>query len=389
MSDASRSRIIRCAAIVEEIYAGESDGSMQPIDAAVDGFFLFSTGDPITVELEQIDNTPLRGSFTKGKKTPSYRTYKWGGTVYANSHDSNINPATGGGDPYDSGEYPGLALRAADRSWGPLWRACGLGADYTVDNKVTFKPTSTVSAQRSCRIVTELDGIYFDLMGGRGTFVINGSAGQPLEIAYDIMGKPATGAAGAILDPTSNVGDLESVTWAAWDGGSSDNPLFQCANGTIIVAGGSTLGPADFVLKSFSFDRGASVEARRDANDCESVREYFIGDASPTLELVIDCQQDVANWIEASDAFNPWKNHRQSTLHGVSFSHGIVSGATAYQGLEANQRFDFNFPQAQLTNVQTGEGDAGIRTVTLSYELTHTTDDEEFSILWGGDTSVV
>ncbi len=382
----SRSRIVKCATTVERQYGGDVDG-MQNIDAEQDGFSLFAKGDPVTQEVAMVDNAPLRGAFTRGLRTPGLRSYKWAGKVYANRLTTDINtPAAS--DPYDFDEYTtDLLLRGQDRPWGPLWLSCGLKPNYSVENKVTFAPASNSVDQRSCRIVTELDGTFFDIQGARGSFTINGTAGQPLEISFDMQGKPAT-FAGEILDPVHTAAELEDVSnWSTWAGGSTDNPLFQCANGQIVTAT-DTLSAGDFVLKSFAFNRGVTVEARTDANDCESVREYGISDAAPTLELVIECSQDVNNWIASGDLLNPWKDWRTAGTHAVSFSHGRTVSEFGGLGSSANAQWDFNFPQCQLTNVVTGEGDGGIRTLTLSYDVINTTtDDGEFSIVWWGDTA--
>lgn len=383
---ASRARIIKCAAIVEREYGGDGTG-MEAIDAALDGFFLFEKGDPISMEVQTVDNQPLRGAFTRGKRTVSYRMYKWTGKVYFNKNTGNISDT--GLDPYDPNSYTALGERDEDRPWGPLWRACGLKPTYTAGpDKVVFKPTSDTTYQRSCRIVTELDGTFFDAMGCRGNFTINGTAGQPLEVNFEMMGKPATNA-GAVLDPVHTAAELEAVSnWSTWAGGSTDNPLFQCANGQIVVNGGSTLSSGDFVLKSFTFNKGNDIQARTDANDCESVREYAIADSAPTLELVIEMSQDVNNWIQANDLLNPWKDWRTMNTHAVSFSHarGSSVGNQAGAGTSENAQVDFSFPQCQLTNCTTSEGDGGIRNLTLTYDVIHQTqDDEEFSITWWGN----
>lgn len=381
----SRARIIKCAATVERQYGGDDSG-MQHINAAIDGFFLFEKGDPVSMEVQTVDNQPLRGAFTKGVRTVSYRMYKWSGKLFFNKNTSNI--AGTAGDPYDAAEYTSLtSKRPEDRPWGPLWRACGLNPTYTsgATDKVVFKPTSNAALQRSARIVTELDGTFFDIQGARGNFTISGTAGQPLEVNFEMSGKPGTNA-GAVLDPVHTAAELEDVSnWATWAGGSTTNPLFQCANGQIVVNGGSTLSAGDFVLKSFTFNKGNQVEPRTDANDCESVREYAIADSSPTLELVIEMSQDVNNWIAANDLLNPWKDWRTMNTHAVSFSHGRTSTESGGAGASANQQVDFSFPQCQITNCVTGEGDGGIRNVTITYDVIHqTTDDGEFEITWWG-----
>ena len=384
----SRSRILKCATTVERQYGGDDSG-MQHINAAIDGFCLFEKGDPVTMEVNMVDNQALRGAFTRGKRTASYRMYKWAGKVYFNKLSTGgIN--SGIIDPYDPNEYTSLVTtRTQDRSWGPLWRSCGLSADYTVPNKVTFTPESDATNHRSCRIVTELDGTFFDIQGARGNFTINATAGQPLEVNFEMMGKPAT-KTGLVLDPVHTAAELEDVSnWATWGGGSSDNPLFQCANGQIVVNGGSTLSAGDFVMKSATFNKGNTVEPRTDANDCESVREYSIADSAPTLELVIEMSQDVNNWIQAGDLLNPWSSWRTSNTHAVSFSH--ARGSTAPNqggksgGTSEDAQVDFLFPQCQLSNVQTSDGEAGVRNVTLTYDVIHqSTDDGEFTITWWG-----
>ncbi len=364
----SRSRLIACAAIVEREYGG-LESSMEPIEADRDGFCVFRVGDPVAMQIEMID---VRSLVPRGARTPGRRWYTWEGTVYSGRTYIDINSL---GDPYSADQYEtGLQRKYSDRPWGPLWLSCGLAADYSVPGRVIFTPESDLAAHRSCRIVTELDGTFFDMRGARGSFTINGTPGLPLEIAFSMLGIPGT-LASVPLDPVSAPERLENVThWAAWDGGSTDNQLFQCA-AAIIVSGDTVL--RNFTFKSFSFDRGIDIEARKDANSDQGVREYGVADAHPTLELVIECSQDVNNWIDDNDVLNPWADWRNSNTHAVAFSHGVRLGD--------NAEWYFHFPHCQLVSVALGESEVGARNLVLTYEVIHPTiEDGEFAIVWIG-----
>jgi len=306
--------------------------------ASVDGMFLYDNVDIISLDTQETAIDPLRSSYTKTPSTIGRQLLNFSGKTFCDQHES------------------GSSIR-----YDPLIRCCGLISNQpAVDTSITYKPRSTGFEESS--IYVDLNGIEYRLDPARGTFTMNGTAGSPVEITYDIQG----------VIPS---GPLNTASFGSFDAGPSVIETFKNATASITMTGTTRLINCanGLVLKSFSFVRGAEVGERTSACATNGLAGLDFVNFNPTLELVVEAQ-DLTDATTAKFG-NIYNDLATANVHNVSIQWG--SNASAIWKIDA--------PQAQLTNIGTPDGDAGNRNFVLSYRLTHTTDDTEFTITVDND----
>ena len=304
--------------------------------ASVDGMFLYDNVDIISLDTQETAIDPLRSSYTKTPSTIGRQLLNFSGKTFCDQHES------------------GSSIR-----YDPLIRCCGLISNQpAVDTSITYKPRSTGFEESS--IYVDLNGIEYRLDPARGTFTMNGTAGSPVEITYDIQG----------VIPS---GPLNTTSFTSFDAGPSVIETFKNATASIDTGGTGTIACANnLVLKSFSFVRGAEVGERTSACATNGLAGLDFVNFNPTLEVVVEARDLTDGASEYGDIY---ADLAAATTHNVS----IQWGSTA-SGI-----WKIDTPQAQLTNIATPDGDAGNRNFVLSYRLTHTTDDTEFTITVDND----
>ena len=304
--------------------------------ASVDGMFLYDNVDIISLDTQETAIDPLRSSYTKTPSTIGRQLLNFSGKTFCDQHES------------------GSSIR-----YDPLIRCCGLISNQpAVDTSITYKPRSTGFEEAS--IYVDLNGIEYRLDPARGTFTMNGTAGSPVEITYDIQG----------VIPS---GPLNTTSFGSFDAGPSVIETFKNATASIDTSATDTVTCATvLVLKSFSFVRGAEVGERTSACATNGLAGLDFVNFNPTLEVVCEARDLTATTGEFGDLYADLAG---AVTHNISIQWG--SNASGIWKIDA--------PQAQLTNIGTPDGDAGNRNFVLSYRLTHTTDDTEFTITVDND----
>lgn len=323
----SQSRLVKAMAEIETTY-----GTAPTYTPASDGFLLISDGSPVAVDTNTVDISPLQSSFTKSKDLIGRQLYIWSGTVFLqNEGASTYSPR-----------------------YNDLLRACAM-QEATAASSVTYTPRTT--GLESVALATDLDGIKHELKGAYGTFSMSGSAGQGIEVGFNMSG----------------LYNAPSTTAPSFSGHAAGSNLAETMKSVALSINNGTStwassGSDPLAFKSFSFDRGVTVGERSDANASDALAGLSIEDSAPTLQVVVEAKTQFG----ANNVIDFWTDLTGSVTHNVSFTHGSAVG----------KKIQFDFPQAQLTDVSVGDGEAGTRSWTLDYKLTHTSADSEFTLTW-------
>jgi len=316
---AIKSRITRATCVT---------GSGTAPDPTTDGFFLYDNLDIVSLDTATTDINPLRASFTKTPSLIGRQLYNFSGKVFCDQHDT------------------GESIR-----YSPLLECCAL--DVNLDgggDSLEYTPQSTSLTQSTLYI--DLNGVEYRLDPTVGTFTMAGTASEGVEINFDLQGVYTA--------------PLATTSFGSFDAGPSSVETLKGITASIIPDGGGTYNcAAGLVLKSFSFTRGVEIGERPSACADNGLAGLDIVDSNPTLELVMEMPN------LASALGNYYTQLTNSTTHAVSLQWG--SNARGIWKLDADH--------AQVTNIDTPDGDAGNRNLVLSYKLTDAaTDGGEFKI---------
>jgi hypothetical protein len=240
--------------------------------------------------------------------------------------------------------------------FSPLLRACALQESASGSVSVIYRPRS--SGFESATAVVYADSIKHTVAGTVGTFTLEGTGGEGIELMFDMKGRYSAPENSSI--PSVSYPLDEKVLCA------SEN--LEITGGTYDLSSGTTLP----IVRSFKFDMGNTIVERKDANSAFGLYGLYITDRKPTFELVIEC--------ELLNAFDPFADLANATTgsisaHTVKFLHG--------GGVAAGQKnVGLYFGSLQVKDVQY-QDDGGIRTYALSYDVFNDTDDRDFSMRFG------
>jgi hypothetical protein len=338
------SRKVQVAAKVQA-----SAGTVAQPSEVTDGILMYDDTDIVSVDTDAVDVVPLKVALTPTKSLIGRQLYNFSGKSFLQSS--------------------GTAGTAG--MLGPLMECCALGATVTSSpDIVTYAPVST--GFKSTTIVCEMDGLLHRLQDTRGTFTMSGSAGQGVEITFDLKGLYEAPAV-SIADCLKTTSDANAAAFSGAYVSPSNRAVTMKSAGLIINpnAGGSNSAGAwdeddaePLVFKSFSFDRGATIGERTDANATDALQGLAIESTEPTLEIVVEGKNTLTGVV------NAWTDLTGAFSHNVTFDHGTVAGNT----------WSFAFPEVSLTDVTSTSGEGGTRNWTFSYKVQHDTGDSEFTL---------
>lgn len=161
-------------------------------------------------------------------------------------------------------------------------------------------------------------------------------------------------------------GDYErptSATISNFTGGTDRSEAFLNIAGTITPSGGTAYVP---VVSRITWNRGVTVGEIEDSNSPTGIKRAFVRDATPSLTLSIAADSDGS----ANLTYNKLHaDYEAKTVHAVVFTCGQTAAA----------RVTFSSPQCQIRNISRAEGN-GYQLINVEYNLTHTTDNNEFTI---------
>ncbi len=290
-------------------------GSGSPPTASTDGFFLYDNLDIVSLDTATTDINPLRASFTKTPSLIGRQLYNFSGKVFCDQHDA------------------GESIR-----YSPLLECCALDVNK-VGESLEYTPQSTSLTQSTLYI--DLNGVEYQLDPAVGTFTMAGTASEGVEINFDLQ---------AVYNAP-----VATTNFGSFDAGPSSVETLKGITASITPSGGSTYNcAAGLILKSFSFTRGVEIGERPSACATNGLAGLDIVDSNPTLELVVEMPDLTTN------LGNYYSHLTASTTHAVSLQWG--SNARGIWKLDADH--------AQVTNIDTPDGDAGNRNLVLSYKLT-------------------
>lgn len=305
---------------------------------------LFDEMNPISMDVSVVEKQIVRSSLTKSKNLIGRRLYNLKPkTMLSNAGGADKDTAVGTGATKTSGGIPPF--------FSPLLRACGMQQSIGTSVSVLYRPRS--SGFESATAVVYADSIKHQVTGLVGTFSIDGTAGEGIEISFDMKGNYALPTLGTLPSPTYPL---------------DEKVLCQSENITVVPSSGSSFIP---IVRSFKMDLGGTTVERKDANSAFGLYGLYFVDRKPTFELVVE--------VDTIGNFDPFGNLASLTgsvtTHQVSFLHGAGASAGA-----AN--VGFYFGSLQVKDVQY-QDDGGIRTYAISYDVFNTTDDRDFSMRFG------
>lgn len=297
---------------------------------------------PISIDTKVVEKQVVRASFSKYTELIGRQLYMLKmKTMLMNSPGGQHQHTDSGAPTYDSaGLQPALGKPPF---FGHILRACGVKEVANSSSSVVYTPVSQNFSSATAYVYA--DSIRHLITGLYGTAVIEGRAGEGIEVSFDMKGKYYDPSEAAI--PSSIVYPLDKKAIV-----ESESLTISSFTGAPIV-------------RSFRFDLGTEVIERGDMNSTDGLYGLWITDRKPTLELVIEVENALTS------TFNPFTrlNAQPVVTDAIAFTHGPSAGNLC----------TFSFPFAQLRSVNY-QDDQGIRTYQLQYSLTSTTDDGEWSM---------
>lgn len=86
-------------------------------------------------------------------------------------------------------EFKGSGTDDTPPDWSPLLQACGFSETVNAPTDVTWDPISDTADFKSATLEYYLDGLLFQVLGGRGNVSFNFTVGQRAMMSYAFLGK--------------------------------------------------------------------------------------------------------------------------------------------------------------------------------------------------------
>ena len=182
----------------------------------------------------------------------------------------------------------------------PLLQACSL--KETIDNaegseKVSYKPVSASSEQKSCTIYYYYDGKLLKATGCKGNYDFSAPSGEIATFSFELSGK---------------------------HGGESDAALpsgavYQNTEPPVAENGNASIGDfSDGVIQNFGLSSGNEIVDRPDVNSVEGIRGTMITSRDPQIKMTVEATTEAVNaW---------WGKFTGRVEEPVSVQIGSVSG---------------------------------------------------------------
>jgi len=306
-------------------------GSVTPTGGTDD---ILTSGNSVkfTPKIDMIKLRQHSSSFTKRVGIPAARRWQVALQFYMQG--------SGGGGTVGVNGFAGIDA---------LLQAGGM-ARATTAGTITYTPMpiSSLGTAFAATIWNEQDGLLHKTYNAVGNPVFEGVPTDGLKVTW------------------TGQGDYEAPTQASisgFTGGTDRSEAFLGILGTITPSGGSGYTP---VVSRVTFDRGIRIAEMPDSNASTGIKKSFIVDGNPTLTLVIAADSDNSANLTYNKLHTDWTG---KVVHSVVFTQGTAVGS----------RCKYTLSQSQISDLSRTEGD-GYHLINLSYDITNTTDDTDFSI---------
>lgn len=191
-------------------------------------------------------------------------------------------------------ELAGSGAAGTAPQWSPIIKACGFSETISATTSVTYAPVS--ASFSSCTLDFYIDGLRQLIVGARGTFSLEMSAGETPTLAFEMMGLYATPT--AVSNPAVTYSNQVAPVAV-----NSDNTT------AVSVHGYSAC------LNAFSVDVANSMVFRQLAG---CTKQVLITDRKPSGELTIELPP-----IGSKDYFSIAS---AQTKGSISLQHGQAAG---------------------------------------------------------------
>lgn len=189
-----------------------------------------------------------------------------------------------------------------------LLQACDLSPAYTVetvpgtskDGYVIYTPTVPADMGKSVAFYFYTGLRLHKILGAKGTVKANFKAGEIATLSFTFKG---------LLNSITDASIPGAVTWL-----NTVPPLFT-TSGSKISNGGAGFSP---VFQSVTFDLGAKVDKREDANSANGVAGFIISDRAPKVTI------DPEGVAEASHPI--WGDLTAATARTITAALGTATG---------------------------------------------------------------
>jgi len=323
---------------------------------------LWDEVNPIQIDTTILDQQVVRASFSKYPDLVGRSLYMFRPKTMLMTTPGGAHSHADFGETAGTGDNCGLAAGAGKPPFfGPLLRACAVSETVTSSSTVVYAPVS--SNFSAATVVVWADGLRHFAKGVVGTAVFEGRAGEGIDISFDMKGTYDEPVGGTI--PTS-------VTYPLDGKALVEKESLQISTGYVAPVAHGVQDPVTGpIVRSFRFDMGVNIIERRDMNSPFGLFGLLPTDRKPTLDLVIEVENNLAGAGNTSPYFNPWSilTSGSSALQTVTFTHGAVTA----------KKSEFTFSSCQLREVQYAD-DQGVRTYNLSFNIVSTQDDNDWRL---------
>jgi len=238
---------------------------------------------------------------------------------------------------------------AARPFFAPLLKACGLketSATVSSSSSWTYAPSDTGPSSssgdyQSATAYVYSDGVLAKVNGILGTASLAMQAGQAADLTFDMQG-----------------------TYNAPTTTATPSPVTYPSDTKVLVASEAlTIGAYTPIVRSLTFNFGATVVERLNVNDAFGFKGVHISGRTATLEVVLEAE----NTLASKDFFALLR--AGTTTDAVTWTHS--TGSTS--------KIIFTVATPQITSVAVSQQD-GIKLYTVSYRCSSTTDGGDYTI---------
>jgi len=223
---------------------------------------------------------------------------------------------------------------------GVLFKGCGMEEVVVADTSYTYTPTDDIDGP-SITIWFYQHDILHQLTGCRGSWVLEGKAGEPGKIAWDFTGLYA--------GPT----DTTIPT----------DPTFNATLPPVLKSGDFSLGAFEGTIENFKLDFGNEIVKRPDVNAASGFQAHFIKDRSVTAEIDPEAT--------ALSTFDPLTLLTAGTEQAMEITFGTAAG----------NRMTVSCPKVVLDSVKYAERE-NILIYSLPLQVCPSSGEDDVSILF-------